>query len=101
MTPREAAATDDMPALRLWIISARGKELDQFIAQIPAAHNYFRFAAEERSRRQTGKILWLTVISAVAAVVAAVAGLIALPQACSREHLTSPQLKDSPAPPQE
>src|SRR5438067_13266854 len=88
MTPQEAVDERlDMPALREWILSASNSELNEFIAHVPASHNYFRFAAEERNRRQTRKVIWLTVISAVAACVAAAVGLIALPQACSRERL--------------
>jgi len=102
LTPQEAVDEPlDMAELRAWILSASNSELNEFIARVPASHNYFTFAAEERNRRQTRKIIWLTVVSAVAACVAAVVGLIALPQACSRERLDAPHLNDSPAPLQE
>jgi hypothetical protein len=102
MTPQEAVDERlDMPAVRAWILSASNSELNQFIARVPASHNYFRFAADERNRREMHKIFWLTAISAVAAVVAAVLGLIALPRACSRERLDAPLSGDSRAPSQE
>src|SRR5438270_9015001 len=91
MTPQEAVNEPlDMPRLRAWLLSASNSELNEFIAHVPASHNYFRFAAEERNRRQTRRILWLTAISAVAAIVAAGVGLIALPQACSHEPSGAP-----------
>src|SRR5437764_11306727 len=99
MTPQQAVNEPlDMEAVRSWILSASIGELNEFIAHVPASHNYFRFAAEERNRRQTQKILWLTAISAVAAIVAAVVGLIALPQACSRDDSVAPQPSAPQAP---